>query len=99
VPFEFAHLLDPMSYPNTVEGPHVVEEAHPAGPPHCLVDTEPASISDPTTTAGTDVPDSAPDPIAPAEPEPQPVSRFAAAGLDDDRLPLVVKGRGRRKLR
>jgi hypothetical protein len=44
------------------------------------------------------------DPIRPngmkvAEPQPKPVSRFAAAdaGLDDDRLPVYTKPRGSRR--
>ena len=80
--FEFAHLLGTVSHVGVDVEPPPVEEVVPNVDPDIAPDVDPDPVVD-----------GDPDPVADVA-----ISRFAVVGLDDDRLPVVVKRRrGRRR--
>lgn len=103
--FEFADLLDPIRSDKVTVVGHTVARPtiEPAIEPVEAVAVEPAVepigelIGEPTA----DPPTTAPSPEQPheasAEPAVEPilVSRFADDGMNDDRLPVLTKGRRR----
>ena len=95
--FEFAHLLDAGSHVGVDIAPDVTSEPVPDATSEPVPDLTPASWPE---IVPEPVPEIVPEPVAEIVPEPVAdvvVSRFADSGLDDDRLPIVVKRRRTRR--